>query len=288
MNKEFAEPTGMVTPAGHRSELKADRAARQAVRQPGRGPVRTHAYGGRLHDDTRQGMEHAFGADLSAVRVRISREVDEVSDLLQAHAFAIGRDVYVRRAHYRAGDELLAHELAHTVQRAAADRIGLKRHNMHLDFVLMTRAKIQFGRMIRKKLGLQVPAQGPEHGTWGHFWTEVGKLDRVNAKQPRWQPTGSYGLWPSGGVAGPVGAPRGVQGEREGQRFWVRPHFEKEFGRPYRAAQPGAGESPDVERGREGVNDSLGARRGSVRVTTQSCAASPWPPGSGPAIGWSP
>lgn len=104
-----------------------------------------------------------------------------------------------------------------------------------------------------------VPAQGPEHGTWGHFWTEVGKLDRVNPKQPRWQPEASYGWWPSGGVAGPVGALRGVQGElNQGQQNDPHHgHAAPEFGRPYPAAQPGAGEPPDVERGREAVNDSL-------------------------------
>jgi hypothetical protein len=219
MNRKFAELTGMVTPAGHRSEREADRAARQAVREAGRGPVRTRAHGGRLDDDTRQRMERAIGAGLSAERVHTSRDVDEVSDLLQAHATAIDGDVYLRRAGYRpgtrAGDELLAH----AVQRAPADQISLKRRKIHLDFVRMKRAKIQFGRIIRKKLGLLVPAQGPEHGTWGHFWTEVGKLDRVNPKQPRWQPEASYGWWPSGGVAGPVGALRGVQGEpNQGQQ----------------------------------------------------------------------
>jgi len=37
----------------------------------------------------------------------------------------------------------------------------------------------------------------------------------------------------------------------------ARADFEKEFGRPYPAAQRGADERPDVERGREAVNDSL-------------------------------
>jgi hypothetical protein len=412
MSRQFAELTGLVVSAAHRSERDADRTAQRAVRQAGRGPVHTRPRGGRLDGDTWRRMERAFGTDLSAVQVHVSSDVDEVSDLLRAHAFAIGRDVYVRRADYRpgtrAGDELLAHELAHTVQRGPAGQISLKRRKMHLDFVRMKRAKIEFGRIIRKKLGLTVPAQEPAHGTWGHFWTEVGKLDRVNPKQPRWRPEASYGWYPKGAVAGPLGALRGVPGKlnhgeqndphhgdvapvefhpvmdvdtdadyaqvrrhvtqqihqfatsfkgswnwrlgwgkncqtfqralkknvglhyttskywlnqpgqatmgetlmvrnllyvypqlpegpgavefldsstqvgvtglttrhrwpdgadedlgevlwiREGQRFWVRPaDFEKEFGRPYPAAQRGEAGAPDVERGREAVSDSL-------------------------------
>jgi hypothetical protein len=152
-HREFAELTGMVTPASHRSEREADRAARPAVREAGRGPVRTRGHGGRLDDDTRQRMERAFGADLSAERVHTSRDVDEVSDRLQAHATAIDGDVYLRRAGYRpgtrAGDELLAH----AVQRAPADQISLKRRKIHLGFVRMKRAKIQFGRIIRRSSG---------------------------------------------------------------------------------------------------------------------------------------
>jgi len=208
MNRKFAELTGMVTPAGHRSEREADRAAWQAVRQAGRGPVRIRAHGDRLDDDTRQRMERAFGVGLSAERVHTSRDVDEVSDLLQAHATAIDGDVYLRRAGYRPGTRACDELLAHAVQRAPADQISLKRRKIHVDYVRTKRAKIEFGRIIREKFGLQVPAQGPEHGTWGHFWTEVGRLGRVNPKQPRWQPTASYGWYPSGGVPGPIGALR--------------------------------------------------------------------------------
>jgi hypothetical protein len=162
MRRQPAELTGLVVSATHRSERDADRAAQRAVRQAGRGPVRTRPHDGRLDGDTRPRMERALGTDLSAVQVHASCDVEEVSDLLQAHAFAIGRDVYVRRADYRpgtrAGDELLAHELAHTVQWGPAGQIILKRWKMHIDFVRMKRAKIEFGRVIRRKLGLQVPA----------------------------------------------------------------------------------------------------------------------------------
>jgi len=61
---------------------------------------------------TRRRFEGALGADLSGVRVRTGRDVDEVSDKLQAHVFTVGSDVYVRRADYRpgtrAGDALRA------------------------------------------------------------------------------------------------------------------------------------------------------------------------------------
>ena len=217
MTRQFAEQAGLVTPAGHRSEREADRAAQRAVRQAGAGPVRTRAHGGRLDDHTRRRMERALGADLSAVRLHTGRDVDEVGDLLQARAFTVGRNVYVRRAAYRpgtrAGDELLAHELAHTLQQPPPDRVSLKRQKMHLDFVRMKRAGIAFDRIIRKKLGMRVPEEGPEHGSWGHFWTEVGKLDRVNPQKPIWQPETSYGWWPQRALQGARRVLGGVPGE---------------------------------------------------------------------------
>jgi hypothetical protein len=69
-------------------------------------------------------MGQAFGADFGRVRLHTGPAVDVAADGLQARAFTLGRDVYVRRSEYRpsttAGDELIAHELAHTLQQGAA------------------------------------------------------------------------------------------------------------------------------------------------------------------------
>ena len=68
-------------------------------------------------------MESAFSADFGSVRVHTGAETDELNDSLQSRAFTFGPDIFVRRADYApgtaAGDELLAHELTHTVQQGA-------------------------------------------------------------------------------------------------------------------------------------------------------------------------
>jgi hypothetical protein len=70
---------------------------------------------------TRTGMESAFGADFSSVRVHTDSRADGLSQSISARAFATGRDVFFRQGEYNpgtsAGRELLAHELTHVVQQ---------------------------------------------------------------------------------------------------------------------------------------------------------------------------
>lgn len=65
---------------------------------------------------------------------------------------------------------------------------ALARKKMHLDFVKMKRKQEHVGEIIKKKLGMQ--ARGGD--LYGHWWTEVGDLD----KSGTWNPTKSYGWWP--------------------------------------------------------------------------------------------
>jgi hypothetical protein len=78
--------------------------------------------GGReLDPGTRQPMERAFGADFGSVRVHSGSQSTALNDSLQAKAFTVGSDIFFRGAvpdvGTRDGQELLAHELAHTVQQ---------------------------------------------------------------------------------------------------------------------------------------------------------------------------
>jgi hypothetical protein len=193
---------------GDRYEREADGAAQRVLRRRPAGTGRTQPVGGRLDAATRRRFEGALGADLSRVRVRTGRDVDEVSDELRAHAFTVGREVYVRRADYRpgtrAGDALLAHELTHATQRAPADVISLKRRKMHLDFVRMKRKNIRWGRAARKVLGLPQAADPQGHGIYGHWWTEIGDLSQDPNATPdnRWHARQSYGWWPHTDAAG--------------------------------------------------------------------------------------
>jgi hypothetical protein len=78
--------------------------------------------GGRpLRDDVRSFFEQRFGHDFGGVRVHTGGRADRAADSLDARAFTIGRDIYLKRGEYRPetrrGKRLLAHELTHVVQQ---------------------------------------------------------------------------------------------------------------------------------------------------------------------------
>lgn len=88
--------------------------------------------GGRpLPAPLRQFMEPRFGADFSAVRVHDDAEAALLSRRVAARAFTTGADVFFGAGEYQpgsaAGRELIAHELAHTVQQGAAPRVPARR-----------------------------------------------------------------------------------------------------------------------------------------------------------------
>ena len=125
--------------------------------------------GGRpLPDPARSKMESAFGADFSGVRVHSGPASTELNDRIQAKAFTTGSDIYFREsvpdASTSSGQELLAHELTHTIQQGAA---GVNRS------VLMRRWW-PFG----KKKGAGKPVIGAPSGVslnGGDMMTELAK-----------------------------------------------------------------------------------------------------------------
>jgi hypothetical protein len=83
--------------------------------------------GGSTMDATTLGrMESAFGTDLSGVRVHTDGQAAQLSRDLNAKAFTTGNDVFFGAGEYkpgtRGGDEILAHELTHTVQQTGGAR----------------------------------------------------------------------------------------------------------------------------------------------------------------------
>ena len=81
--------------------------------------------GGRAIDaPLRRSMESTMGADFGAVRLHVDERSDQLNRQISAKAFTYGNDIFVRRSDYQptsaAGQHLLAHELAHTVQQGAA------------------------------------------------------------------------------------------------------------------------------------------------------------------------
>lgn len=69
-------------------------------------------------------MESAIGANFSGIRIHTDTQADQLSRSIQAKAFTTGRDVFFKQGEYnpnsRSGQELLAHELTHTVQQGTA------------------------------------------------------------------------------------------------------------------------------------------------------------------------
>ena len=74
-------------------------------------------------------MELALGADLSAVRVHLGPVADDAAAELGARAFTIGRDIFFGDGQYDPtspnGRDLLAHELAHTLQPGAGNGLDV-------------------------------------------------------------------------------------------------------------------------------------------------------------------
>ena len=82
------------------------------------------AGGQSLSDQQRSYFEPLFGADFSGIRLHTGPSADQAAESIGALAYTRGRDVVFRRDHYRpdteSGQQLLAHELAHTVQQGSA------------------------------------------------------------------------------------------------------------------------------------------------------------------------
>lgn len=80
--------------------------------------------GGRQLDaSVRERMQAGFGADFSGVRVHADAEAASLSRSLNARAFTTGSDIYFGEGQYQpdstSGQELLAHELTHTLQQGS-------------------------------------------------------------------------------------------------------------------------------------------------------------------------
>ncbi len=85
-----------------------------------------HSGAGRpLDQETRQQMGSRLGADLEEVRLHTGPASARAANDLHARAFTRGQDVHFGAGQFqpgtKAGDELLAHELVHTVQQSRGD-----------------------------------------------------------------------------------------------------------------------------------------------------------------------
>jgi peptidoglycan hydrolase-like protein with peptidoglycan-binding domain len=87
---------------------------------------RLRGSGAPLPAATRARMEQGFGTSFAGVRLHVGEEPAELNRLVSAEAFTLGRDVFFGAGRFDpaspGGERMLAHELAHTLQPAAAVR----------------------------------------------------------------------------------------------------------------------------------------------------------------------
>lgn len=98
---------------------------------------RARSGGKPLDAPTRSSMEGAFGADFSGIRVHDDRQASELSSSIQASAFTVGSDIFFNGGSpdtsSPAGQHLLAHELAHTIQQSSSSPARRTIHRRYLD-----------------------------------------------------------------------------------------------------------------------------------------------------------
>ena len=79
-----------------------------------------------LSETEREFFEPRFGYDFSQVRLHTDSQTAETARVVNAQAYTVGWDVVFGAGQYnpgtKAGQQLLAHELAHTIQQVSADR----------------------------------------------------------------------------------------------------------------------------------------------------------------------
>jgi hypothetical protein len=80
--------------------------------------------GSPLPGSLRRSMEGAFGADFGGVKLHSGAESESLNHQVGAVAFTVGSDIFLGRSapdpSSRAGQDLLAHELTHTIQQGGS------------------------------------------------------------------------------------------------------------------------------------------------------------------------
>lgn len=114
---------------------------------------RARSSGGKpLDGGARSAMEGALGADFSGVRLHTGPAAAELNDRIQAKAFTVGNDIFFRGAApdvaRPSGQELLAHELTHTIQQGAS--VGRSTDGVVRRMPTPTKVRSQSGKKSKK------------------------------------------------------------------------------------------------------------------------------------------
>ncbi len=88
----------------------------------------SQSQGQTLSPDTRDKMEPLFGHNLSSIRIHADPGAASAARSIDARAYTVGSDIYFDDGQYAPetprGDQLLAHEIAHTVQQGKSGTAG--------------------------------------------------------------------------------------------------------------------------------------------------------------------
>lgn len=125
-----------ISQPGDALEQEADRAATRVMRMPASGisehhrrpqvseqpsPIGLPGCGMPLPNTTRAFMESRFGVDFSGVRIHTNAAADRSAESVQARAYTVRNHIVFRNGAFdpmsSKGRQLIAHELAHTVQQ---------------------------------------------------------------------------------------------------------------------------------------------------------------------------
>src|SRR5262249_9757781 len=114
-----------------KAETPLQRAATQAAPVQGTPPVVDEVLrepGQPLDPTIRALLEPRFGHDFSGVRVHTGAGAARSAEAVHARAYTVGNDIVFGANQYQpgtaAGKELIAHELAHTVQQGGLQKAG--------------------------------------------------------------------------------------------------------------------------------------------------------------------
>ena len=110
-----------------------------------------------IDNKIREKLEQGFGADFSGVRIHTDAKSDRLNKSIQARAFTIGQDIFFRQGAYnpnsKQGQQLLAHELTHTIQQMN----GLKLNNKQKTSTPKSNEKEKEPTLQAKEINAQTP-----------------------------------------------------------------------------------------------------------------------------------
>ena len=206
-------------------ETAAPPSVREALQEPGRP----------LDAGTREFMESRFGHDFSHVRVHAGERAAHSAQLLNARAYAVGRDLVFGPNQYApatpAGRRLIAHELTHVVQQGGGAAGGVLRRDLDrprslaatlntasLSDEALAREIIAIHRWLENNPTNQAGAQLRENLRALHAEAEA-RVRRVQSEQTQAGPSSSslaYAATLAVGVGAAVAVPAANQAARVG------------------------------------------------------------------------